>query len=116
MQGQGIYFPRQRDLRRARQHVGLRALGRGARRQHQARVVEEVRAGVRIQRRRGLRHPDEHAGVGGERPRGRLFGPTHGLPRLQVAPQGRHADRELFGKEGVSLDTVNQIRKRCNLK
>ena len=45
-----LCLPRQRDLRRPCQHLGLRPPRRRAQEEHQERLVEEVRAGESLQR------------------------------------------------------------------
>jgi hypothetical protein len=43
-----VCLPRQRDLRRSRELLGLRPSGRGIQKQHQARMVAQVRAGIAL--------------------------------------------------------------------
>lgn len=49
LQKQGLYLPRERDLRRSREYVGLRSARRGVEKQRQTRVVEKIRTGKSAQ-------------------------------------------------------------------
>ena len=95
VQGPGLHLRRERDLRRPRQHLGLRPPGRGAEKQREESLVEEVRPGEPLQRGPGRRHPHEPPGVGGLRPCGRVLRPPHGLQGVQGALPGRQAHRGL---------------------
>ena len=84
-----LCVPRQRDLRRPCQHLGLRPARRGAEEEHQERLVEEVRAGESLQRRPRRGDPDESPDLGRERPSERLLRSSDGLPRVPRAlPRG----------------------------
>ena len=99
VQGPGLRLPRQRDLRRPGQLLGLRPPGRGAEKQRQAGLVEEVCPGKPLQRGPGRRHPHEPRGVGGLRPCVHLQRSPHRLQGLQDAPPGRQAHRGLVRRE-----------------
>ena len=81
----GLRLPEQRDLRRDRVELRLRALRRAAQEQRQGAVVAGDAPGARRHRRAGLGDHPAPAHVGGQRPPGRLHRPAGRLPHLQAA-------------------------------
>ena len=65
----GLHLPKQRNLRRHRQHLGLRPPRRRAQAQYQRRLVARIRMGARRYGRAGFVHPDAPRRLARQRPR-----------------------------------------------
>ena len=112
LQAAGVPVPEQRDLRRARQHVGLRAARRRVEEQREALLVADVRVGQARHGRTRRRHPDAPVGLGRQRARRTLHRPAGRLHVLPPALPGRPAR----GRRLPRLRRYGHVHRRARLQ